>query len=115
MGAAAVDLAATLSCLGHDSSPCKGTRRAFRATITIKSSGPAIVCTHWNSALRAQRFVFSQLMAGKGVERIGTAEGDEFDPNSHEAMSTVPRPNPDKKPGTVAIVWQVGIRCDLQW
>lgn len=52
--------------------------------------------------------VHSQTMASKGVERIETAEGDAFDPNTQEAMSTMPSPGPDKKPGTVANVWQVG-------
>lgn len=47
-------------------------------------------------------------MAAKGVQRIETSEGDEFDPNNHEAMSTVPRPSDDKQPGAVATVWQVG-------
>lgn len=47
-------------------------------------------------------------MASKGVERIDTAEGDDFDPNTQEAMSTMPCPGGDKKPGAVATVWQVG-------
>lgn len=46
-------------------------------------------------------------MAGKGVERIQTSAGDDFDPNNHEAMSTVPRTGDDQRPGAVAIVWQV--------
>jgi hypothetical protein len=45
-------------------------------------------------------------MSSKGVERIETAEGDEFDPNTQEAMTTVPAAE-GKQPNTVANVWQV--------
>jgi hypothetical protein len=49
-------------------------------------------------------------MGSKGVQRIPTAEGDAFDPNTQEAMSTLPCPGGnDKQPGTVANVWQVGV------
>lgn len=50
-------------------------------------------------------------MSTKGVERIATAEGDEFDPNTQEAMTTVPAAE-GKKPSTVANVWQVS-KCQL--
>eukprot|EP00878_Enallax_costatus_P003368 GHUV01003577.1.p1 GENE.GHUV01003577.1~~GHUV01003577.1.p1 ORF type:complete len:323 (+),score=73.35 GHUV01003577.1:126-971(+) len=60
--------------------------------------------------VQATERVLHKLMASKGVERIATAEGEEFDPNSHEAMSTVPRPNQNKKSGTVAVVWQSGYK-----
>jgi hypothetical protein len=45
-------------------------------------------------------------MSSKGVERIETAEGNDFDPNTQEAMTTVPAAE-GKKPNTVANVWQV--------
>jgi molecular chaperone GrpE (heat shock protein) len=45
-------------------------------------------------------------MSTKGVERIETAEGDEFDPNTQEAMTTMPAAE-GKTPNTVAAVWQV--------
>jgi molecular chaperone GrpE (heat shock protein) len=47
-----------------------------------------------------------QNMSSKGVERIETAEGDDFDPNTQEAMTTTPAAE-GKKPNTVAAVWQV--------
>lgn len=46
-------------------------------------------------------------MGSKGVERIQTAAGDNFDPNTMEAMSTMPCPGGDAQPGSVANVWQV--------
>lgn len=49
-----------------------------------------------------------QQMATKGVERIETAEGDDFDPNTQEAMTTMPAAD-GKQPNTVANVWQVSI------
>lgn len=60
--------------------------------------------------VQATERVLHKLMAGKGIQRIETAEGDEFDPNSHEAMSTIPRPSDDKKSGTVGVVWQSGYK-----
>lgn len=48
-----------------------------------------------------------QTMGSKGVQRIQTAEGQDFDPNVMEAMSTMPCPGGDAKPGTIANVWQV--------
>ena len=51
-----------------------------------------------------------QTMADKGVQRIETAEGDAFDPNTQEAMSMLPVVDADKAPGTVANVWQSGYR-----
>lgn len=52
-------------------------------------------------------------MGGKGVTRIETAEGDGFDPNTMEAMTTVPCPGGDAKPGTIANIWQVGSLVSL--
>lgn len=46
-------------------------------------------------------------MGSKGVQRIETAEGDSFDPNTMEAMTTVPCPGGDAQPGTIANIWQV--------
>jgi molecular chaperone GrpE len=60
--------------------------------------------------VQATERVLHKLMADKGVQRIATAEGDEFNPNNHEAMSTVPRPSDDKQPGAVATVWQSGYK-----
>lgn len=48
-----------------------------------------------------------QNMGGKGVQRIETAVGDAFDPNTMEAMTTVPCPGGDAKPGSIANIWQV--------
>ena len=48
-----------------------------------------------------------QTMATKGVERIETLEGADFDPNTMEAMTTVPCSGDEAKPGTIANVWQV--------
>lgn len=48
-----------------------------------------------------------QTMATKGVERIETLEGAEFDPNTMEAMTTVPCSGDEAKPGTIANIWQV--------
>ncbi|KAF8073023.1 mge1 [Scenedesmus sp. PABB004] len=60
--------------------------------------------------VQATERVLLKTMASKGVERIETAPGDAFDPNAHEAMSTVPAATPDAKPGSVAIVWQSGYK-----
>jgi hypothetical protein len=43
------------------------------------------------------------------VQRIETAVGDAFDPNTMEAMTTTPCPGGDAKPGSIANIWQV--RC----
>lgn len=50
-----------------------------------------------------------QTMGSKGVQRIQTAAGDDFDPNTMEAMSTMPCPGGDAKPGAIANVWQVSL------
>lgn len=51
--------------------------------------------------------LYIQTMGTKGVQRIQTAEGDDFDPNLMEAMSTMPCPGGEAKPGAIANVWQV--------
>lgn len=55
-------------------------------------------------------------MASKGVTRVDVSEGDAFDPNTQEAMSTLPAQGPDAKPGTIAVKWQVSVpgRAGLQ-
>jgi molecular chaperone GrpE (heat shock protein) len=45
-------------------------------------------------------------MSSQGIERIETAEGDDFDPNTQEAMTTMAAVE-GKRPNTVANVWQV--------
>ena len=47
-------------------------------------------------------------LEGVGLTRIG-AEGEVFDPNDHEAISTAPAPNGEKD-NLVAAVFQVGYR-----
>ncbi|KAF6262565.1 GrpE nucleotide exchange factor [Scenedesmus sp. NREL 46B-D3] len=59
--------------------------------------------------VQATERVLLKNMSTKGVERIATAEGDEFDPNTQEAMTTVPAAE-GKKPSTVANVWQSGYK-----
>jgi hypothetical protein len=54
-----------------------------------------------------------QNMGGKGVQRIETAVGNAFDPNTMEAMTTTPCPGGDAKPGSIANIWQV--RCTASW
>lgn len=53
-------------------------------------------------------------MGTKGVQRIDTvAVGADFDPNVMEAMSVMPCPGEDAKPGSIANVWQVSrVWCD---
>lgn len=51
-----------------------------------------------------------QNMGTKGVSRIDTvAVGADFDPNVMEAMSVMPCPGGDAKPGSIANVWQVSV------
>lgn len=60
--------------------------------------------------VQATERVLLKTMGGKGVTRIETAAGDGFDPNTMEAMTTVPCPGGDAKPGTIANVWQSGYK-----
>lgn len=60
--------------------------------------------------VQATERVLLKTMGSKGVQRIQTAEGEDFDPNVMEAMSTMPCPGGDAKPGTIANVWQSGYK-----
>eukprot|EP00775_Hariotina_reticulata_P010331 gene10331-10488_t len=50
--------------------------------------------------------VLLKTMASKGVERIELSEGDQFNPNTQEAMSVLPCTQPEHTPGTIAAKWQ---------
>ena len=47
-------------------------------------------------------------LENRGLTRVGST-GDRFDPNDHEAVSTMPAPDGDKE-GIIAAVFQVGYR-----
>lgn len=56
--------------------------------------------------IRAVMDALERNLASLGIERIGT-EGEPFDPDHHEALSTVPAPSDDAR-GTIAQVYEAG-------
>eukprot|EP00879_Flechtneria_rotunda_P021063 GHRR01022189.1.p1 GENE.GHRR01022189.1~~GHRR01022189.1.p1 ORF type:complete len:235 (+),score=106.21 GHRR01022189.1:318-1022(+) len=60
--------------------------------------------------VQATERVLLKNMASQGVQRLEIADGDSFDPNTQEAMSTIPTTSPAQTPGTIAAVWQSGYK-----
>jgi molecular chaperone GrpE len=73
-----------------------------RALQAAESGDPAAIIP----GVRAVRESLERKLAALGVERVGSI-GDAFDPDRHEALTTVPAQG-DAAPGTIADVFEAG-------
>jgi molecular chaperone GrpE len=73
-----------------------------RALQAAEGGDPAAIVP----GVRAGREALERKLSALGVERVGSV-GDAFDPDRHEALTTVPADG-DAQPGTIADVFEAG-------